>query len=198
MAGHRESVRNPLAASWLLSLAIVLPLYASATDVPQATEAPGAPATALIPLPTTILEGGEADPDPERVTQGALGPRFGCFQSSGSHVLTGTHWFRIEPPAPGAPGATPLLVARSGMDQAVRVWARQGGRGLPLTLTTTIPKFGGAEDKLSALPAGLDPGQPLYARVTREGRAVTDLHFSAATLSAQPSAGRRLVRGVAQ
>jgi diguanylate cyclase (GGDEF)-like protein len=183
MRGHRESVRNPLRASWLLSLAVVLPLYASATDVPQASEAPGAASAGATPLEAAILEAGEATPDPEAVTRGGLDARFGPFRSSGSHLLTGTHWFRIEPPAPDTPGATPVLVARSGMDQPVRIWARQGERPIPLTLTSTIPKFGGAEDKVFALPAGLDPGQPLYARVTREGSAVTDLHFSASTLS---------------
>jgi diguanylate cyclase (GGDEF)-like protein len=189
-------VRNPLRASWLLSLAIALPLYASATDGPQAAAGPGTPAAAVTPLDTAILEAGEANPDPETVAAGALDTRFGPFTSNGSHFLTGTHWFRIEPPPPSLPGATPVLVARSGMDQPVQLWARQGGKPVPLTLTSTIPKFGGAEDKVFALPAGLDPGQPLYARVTREGRAVTDLHFAASTLSAvleQAAAHARII-----
>ena len=176
-------MRKPLRAIWLLILAIVPPLYVSATDLPQAAEASGSPSAAFTPLRTGLLEAADADPDPETVTQGALDARFRPFQSSGSHFLTGTHWFLIQAPPPGFAGATPVLVARSGLDQPVRVWARQGGRGIPLTLTSSIPKFGGAEDKVFALPAGLDPGQPLYAQVTRAGRAVTDLHFSASTLS---------------
>jgi diguanylate cyclase (GGDEF)-like protein len=68
------------------------------------------------------------------------------------------------------------------MDQAVELWGREGGVPVPLAVTSVVPKFGGAEDKVFALPSGLDPGQPLYARVTRSGRAVTDLHFSASTL----------------
>jgi len=176
-------VRNPLRWIWLLSLAMLSPLYASATDAPQVAEAPQPPSAALTPLETRILGVGEANPDPETVMQGALEARFGPFQSSGSHFLTGIHWFRIQAPVPGIPGTTPVLVARSGLDQSVRVWARQGGQAIRLRLTTSVPKFGGAEDKVFALPAGLDPGQPLYAQVAREGRAVTDLHFSASTLS---------------
>jgi diguanylate cyclase (GGDEF)-like protein len=68
------------------------------------------------------------------------------------------------------------------MDQAVEVWGRRGGTPVPLGVTSVVPKFGGAEDKVFAVPSGLDSGQPLYARVTRNGRAVTDLHFSASTL----------------
>ena len=162
---------------------MLLPLYASATDAPQAAGAPQPPSAAVTPLETRILGVGEANPDAETLMQGALEARFGPFQSSGSHFLTGTHWFRIEAPPPGIPGTTPVLVARAGLDQPVRVWARQGGQAIPLRLTTSVPKFGGAEDKVFALPAGLDPGQPLYAQVAREGRAVTDLHFSASTLS---------------
>jgi hypothetical protein len=103
-------VRNPLRAIWLLSLAIVPSLYASATDAPQAAEAPQASSAAVTPLETRILGLGEANPDAETVTRGALEARFGPFQSSGSHFLTGTHWFRIQAPAPSTPGATPVLV----------------------------------------------------------------------------------------
>jgi diguanylate cyclase (GGDEF)-like protein len=76
-----------------------------------------------------------------------------------------------------------VLVARSGMEQALEVYGRQGGHSVPLEITSVIPKFGGAEDKVFALPTGLDPGKPLYARVTRVGRAVTDLQFSTSTLA---------------
>lgn len=145
------------------------PLYASATDASQVAEAPQPPSAALTPLETRILGVGEANPDPETVMQGALEARFGPFQSSGSHFLTGIHWFRIQAPVPGIPGTTPVLVARSGLDQSVRVWARQGGQAIRLRLTTSVPKFGGAEDKVFALPAGLDPGSRCMRRSRARG-----------------------------
>jgi diguanylate cyclase (GGDEF)-like protein len=176
-------VRKPLLASWLLSLAASIPLYGVLAAAPQGTPAaPEAAPAGQVPLETQILDAQVPVPGPEALAAGALQDHFGPFVSLGSHFFNGIRWFRINPPAAAAPGATPVLVARSGMDQAVEVWGRQGGTLVPLAVTSVVPKFGGAEDKVFALPSGLDPGQPLYARVTRSGRAVTDLHFSASTL----------------
>ena len=133
-------------------------------------------------MDTQILDPAAAGSTPEAISQGALDGRFGPFTTSGSHFLTGTQWFRLRLLEPGAPGMSPVLVARAGMEQPVEVWVRQGGQLVSLQATTVIPKFGGAQDTVFALPSGLDPTQPLYARVTRVGRAVTDLHFSSSTL----------------
>ena len=172
-------MRNPLLVSWLLSAALALPLSAATADPHQAL---AAPATGATPLGTQILDAAVTSPDPEGLGQGALEGRFAPFTSAGSHLLTGTQWFRLDPPPAGQRG-TPVLVARSGMEQALEVYGRQGGHSVPLEITSVIPKFGGAEDKVYALPTGLDPGKPLYARVTRVGRAVTDLQFSTSTLA---------------
>jgi diguanylate cyclase (GGDEF)-like protein len=172
-------VRNPLLVSWLLSVALALPLSAATADPHQVLAAPAAGTT---PLGTQILDAAVTSPDPEGLGQGALEGRFAPFRSAGSHLLTGTQWFRLDPPPTGQRG-TPVLVARSGMEQALEVYGRQGGHSVPLEITSVIPKFGGAEDKVFALPTGLDPGKPLYARVTRVGRAVTDLQFSTSTLA---------------
>ena len=176
-------MRKPLLASWLLSLAAAIPLYGVLAAAPQGTSGPPQTApTGQIPLETRILDSEVPVPGPEVVTAGTLEDRFGPFASQGSHLLNGIKWFRIEPPGATTPGGTPVLVARSGMDQGVELWGREGGVLVPLGVTSVVPKFGGAEDKVFALPSGLDAGQPLYARVTRSGRAVTDLHFSASTL----------------
>jgi diguanylate cyclase (GGDEF)-like protein len=176
-------VRKPLLASWLLSLAAAIPLYGVLAAAPQGTSGPPQTApTGQIPLETRILDSEVPVPGPEAVAAGTLEDRFGPFASQGSHLLNGIKWFRIEPPGATTPGGTPVLVARSGMDQGVELWGREGGVLVPLGVTSVVPKFGGAEDKVFALPSGLDAGQPLYARVTRSGRAVTDLHFSASTL----------------
>src|ERR1700722_17833137 len=181
--GHRDQVRKPLLASWLLSLAAAIPLYGVLAAAPQGTSGPPQTApTGQIPLETRILDSEVPVRGPEAVAAGPLEDRFGPFASQGSHLLNGIKWFRIEPPGATTPGGTPVLVARSGMDQGVELWGREGGVLVPLGVTSVVPKFGGAEDKVFALPSGLDAGQPLYARVTRSGRAVTDLHFSASTL----------------
>ncbi len=173
-----------LLASGFLSLAIALPLYVDAAE-PAAGAPPSTPATlpeaGELPLETTRLEAPVDDPSPDTVADGEQDGHFAPFVVRGSHLMTGSHWFRLAPPAPVPEGETEVVLVRSGLDQAVELWARKGGRGVRLPLTGTIPKFGGAQEKEFALPGGLDGG-PLYARVTRLGRAVTDLQFSASTL----------------
>ena len=175
---------KPLPASWLLSLAIALPLYGAPAGTPQDSPSPS-PAARIAPVPlgARILEAAGSPPAPEAVTSGALDPRFGPFKSAGSHFLTGTQWLRLDAPDQVSPGLAPVLVVRSGLDQSVEVWGRSGGRPLALGLISSLPKFGGAEDKLFALPPDLDSGAPLYARVVRQGRAVTDFSFSTSTLA---------------
>ncbi len=178
-------MRKPPVTSWLLSLAIALPLYVygGAQDPPQdAPAAVAVPDEGSVTLETKILEAAAGDPGPNPVAQGTLDGRFLPFVVRGSHFLTGSHWFQLSPPGPVSPGESEVVVARSGLDQPVELWARQAGKAVRLALTSTIPRFGGAEDKEFALPAGLDAGRPLYAKVTRSGRAVTDLQFSASTL----------------
>ena len=51
-------------------------------------------------------------------------------------------------------GSTPVLVVRSGLSQSVEVYAKHAARTVPLAATRAIPKFGGAEDKVFALPPG--------------------------------------------
>ncbi len=157
---------------------------ATAGAAEPAATVPTAVAGAPVPLTALILAPRESDPALPEVTSGALDPGFGTFVSRGSHLIQGPLWFRLPPPAPATwDGSTPVLVVRSGLDQSVEVYARHAGRTVPLGLTHTIPKFGGAEDKVFALPSGLDE-TPLYVRVQRHGRAATDLAFSNSTLGA--------------
>ena len=179
----------------MVSLVIAIPLYvyagttvslqgpAPASAQASASAAVPVPAEGSLPLETTLLAAEAGDPEPEAVVGGTLEARFGPFSSPGSHTLTGTHWFRVYAPGPGPNGESVVVVVRSGLHQPVEVWGRQAGRPVRLGFTSSVPKFGGAEDKAFELPGGLDPGEPLYARVTRTGRAVTDLQFSASTLN---------------
>jgi len=152
-------------------------------QAPQA--APAAPPpyqSGTVPLATQVLDPALAAPEPAQVTSGALDDRFLPFDSHGSHFLTGVHWFRIQPPTPAEPGRIAVLLARSGLDQPVELYGRERGQTVKLQLTGMAPTFGGAEDYVFALPSGLELSQPLYAKVTRTGRAVTDLHFGSSDL----------------
>ncbi len=176
-------MRSPLLASWLLILAAGI-AQAGATTTPQGGPAPvpAAAAAAPPPLAAQILDF-PGDPAPAEVTSGGLDGRFAPFVSRGSHLLKGVLWLRLPPPVPVVwDGSTPVLVVRSGLQQSVQVYARHAGRTVPIAASGTVPKFGGAEDKVFALPPGLDAA-PLYVRVSRLGRATTDLWFSNSTLS---------------
>ncbi len=181
--GHRDRVRKPLLASWLLSLAAALPLYVSPAQPPQAVPpAPEAGQAGTLPLETLILDQAVEDPAPEAVASGSLDARFGPYEVKGSHFMTKRHWFRIEAPARPLSGQLPVLLARAGLDQPVEVFGRSGGRVVPVALTGVAPSFGGAQDYVFTLPESLDAGAPLYARITRTGRAATDMHFSSSNL----------------
>jgi diguanylate cyclase (GGDEF)-like protein len=136
-----------------------------------------------IPVDIEVLDTSLGDPSAEVVTGGSLDQKFGPFTTRGSHLATSPLWVRLSP-APGAhpAGATPVLLARTGMDQTAEVFGRRAGRAVALTPTIVVPQFGGAQDTVFALPADVDAGAPLYARITRTGRATTDLHFSTSTL----------------
>ena len=193
-------MRSPQLASALLSLAAAFTAVAgAATSPPGGTAASPAPATAIpAPLAAQILSLPGTDAALQEVTSGSLDTRFVPFLTHGSHLLTGSLWLRLPPPAPVLwDGSTPVLVVRSGLSQTVEVFGRRAGRPVPLGLTRTIPKFGGAEDKIFALPPGLDDAS-LYVRVNRLGRATTDLAFSNSTLTEVLGAAAAHARIIAQ
>jgi diguanylate cyclase (GGDEF)-like protein len=181
-------VHKPTRMSWVVAVAVCLPLASSAapTLVPELP-----PVAQLTPGNGAAIEVGVLDPslgDPAAasVTAGTLDGHFVAFDAHGSHRLTAPLWFRLPPLARvsvDGPGRIPVLLARAGMDQSVEVFARRSGEHLSLTPATVLPQFGGAEDTVFVLPPGLDPGQPLYARVARQGRATTDVHFTTSTLA---------------
>jgi two-component system, sensor histidine kinase LadS len=134
-------------------------------------------------LPLGALDSQLADPGAAAVVEGSLEEHFRPFTARGSHRITRTLWLRLPPPGPAVPGTIPVLLARSGIDQTVELFGRSRGAVVTLEPTTVVPNFGGAQDTVFALPADLDRGAPLYARVSRVGHATTDLGFSLATLA---------------
>ncbi|HLY52376.1 MAG TPA: hypothetical protein VKQ31_05135 [Steroidobacteraceae bacterium] len=66
-------------------------------------------------LPVEVLKTSGPAPTVEEVTSGALDTRFRDFHVRGSHLVKSALWFRLAPPAAEAPGETPVLLVRSGM-----------------------------------------------------------------------------------
>ena len=168
-------------------VAVYLPFTSSAAPTlvpelpPVAQLTPGNGA----PIGVRVLDPSIGDPAPATVTAGTLDGHFVPFDAHGSHLLTAPLWFRLPALARASvdgAGRIPVLLARAGMDQSVEVFARRGGEHLSLSPATVVPQFGGAQDTVFVLPPELPPSQPLYARIVRQGRATTDVHFTASTL----------------
>ena len=185
--GYRDPVHKLARTSWVVAVAACLPLTAAAvpTLVPELPSVAQLPPGNGSPLEVQVLEGSLGDPPPATVTAGTFDRHFLPFSSRGSHRITAPLWFRLPPLAPASPGEAgriPVLLARSGMDQTVQVFARRQGESVPLVPATIVPQFGGAQDTAFVLPPGLEAGQPLYVRIARQGRATTDVHFTTSTL----------------
>jgi diguanylate cyclase (GGDEF)-like protein len=165
--------------SWLLGWVACL-----AGAALPAGAVPGAPARSATsaPLAVEVLDSTGITPTVEAVTDGSLEARFRPFRTRGSHSITTTLWFRLPPAAAEAGGQTPVVWARSGMDQPVEAFGRRGGTVVALRPATVVPKFGGGQDTVFSLDPPLDPGAPLYVRVSRTGATTTDLQFATSTL----------------
>lgn len=133
------------------------------------------------PLQAEVLEPTGPEPTVAEVTGGSLDGHFRPFSPRGSHRIKTTLWFRLPPLDPAPEAGTPVLLARSGMDQPVEIFARRKGSVVTLRATTVVPKFGGGQDTVFTLDP-LDPGSALYARVSRTGGTTTDLQFATSTL----------------
>jgi diguanylate cyclase (GGDEF)-like protein len=162
---------------WLLGLAVCL-----AGGPAAAGSAPSAATAFQAPLQVEVLDPTVPEPAAAEVTGGSLDGHFRPFSPRGSHRIKTTLWFRLPPLDPAPEAGTPVLLARSGMDQPVEIFARRKNTVVPLRATTVVPKFGGGQDTVLALDPPPDPGSALYARVSRTGGTTTDLQFATSTL----------------
>lgn len=176
---------------WVLGLVLCL-----AGGSAGAATAAVAAAASQTPLVVEALGPTGISPPEAAVTAGSLDASFRPFNARGSHLITTPLWLRLLPPAASAAGETPVVLARSGIDQPVEVFARRDGAAVPLKAATVVPKFGGGQDTVFALNPPPDPATPLYARVSRTGPTTTDLQFSASTLErnlAEAAAHSRMI-----
>ena len=179
-------MRKLARTSWVVAVAACLSSVAGAVP----TLVPDLPSVAQLtpgngaPIEVLVLERSLGDPPVASITTGTLDTHFIPFAARGSHRLTAPLWFRLPPLESPARDASliPVLLARAGIDQTVQVFARRQGESLSLSPATLVPQFGGAQDTVFVLPPRLDAGQPLYVRVTRQGHATTDVHFTTSTL----------------
>lgn len=162
---------------WLLALATCL------TGGPAgAASAPAHPFAFQAPLAVEVLDSTGISPTVKDVTDGSLDGHFRPFTARGSYRIRTSLWFRLPAPGLTADTETPVLLARSGMDQPVEVFARRGGAVVALKAAAVAPKFGGGQDTAFTLTPAPDPGAALYARVSRTGPMTTDLQFATSTL----------------
>jgi two-component system, sensor histidine kinase LadS len=96
------------------------------------------------------------------------------------------NWLKIRPLEDlAAPPDIPVLVIRASRQTQVAVFAD----GASVPLLTTLAAFGGSQDRVYAVPAGIRAGQSLYARIDAGGAGWRAPSVSAATL------GQTLTRG---
>ena len=162
---------------WLLGLAVCL-----AGGPATAGSAPSAATAFQAPLQVEVLDPTVPEPTAAEVTGGSLDGHFRPFSPRGSHRIKTTLWFRLPPLDPAPEAGTAVLLARSGMDQPVEIFARRKDTVVALRATTVVPKFGGGQDTVLALDPPADSGSALYARVSRTGGTTTDVQFATSTL----------------
>ncbi|HVH83148.1 MAG TPA: diguanylate cyclase, partial [Steroidobacteraceae bacterium] len=129
-----------------------------------------------------VLDLTTSAPTVAEVTAGSLDSRFRPFTARGSHSIRTVLWLRLPLPEAPAGRGTPVLLARSGLDQPVELFARRNGAVVALKAVAVAPKFGGGQDTVFALLPAPDSGAPLYARISRTGDTTTDVQFAASTL----------------
>lgn len=117
------------------------------------------------PLAVQVLDAALGDPSAAAVTGGSLEGHFGPFEARGSHFRTARLWFRLPPLAGNGTesgavanaGVIPVLLARTGMDQNVQVYASRGGEPVALAAPATVLLYGRADDAQGLFYYGLAP-----------------------------------------
>jgi diguanylate cyclase (GGDEF)-like protein len=148
-------------ATWLLLLC--------ANFSPTASEAVEAPAHRSLDvrlLGVASPGAGPVNPAVDTLTSGALDANFEPIPESKTRAQGGAYWLKIQPrEAPASPPAIPVIVVHVSRQTRVEVFA--GGVAAPLV--TALAAFGGNQDRVYLVPAGIRAGEPLYARIESSG-----------------------------
>jgi diguanylate cyclase (GGDEF)-like protein len=176
-------------ATWLLLL--------FANFSPTASEAVDAPAHRSLDvrlLSAALPDTGPVNPAAETVTSGGLDAYFEPVPESKMRDRGGAYWLKIQAlEAPSLPPAIPVIVIQVSRQTRVEVFA--GGAAVPLM--TALAAFGGNQDRVYIVPAGIQTGQSLYARIEPKSAGSRAATVSAATLGETLARGAERARMIA-
>jgi len=124
---------------------------------------------------------------PAVVTAGRRDERFEPYSSAPARGAGSAYWLKLQGAAtsaalPRSLADVPVLVVHKDRRLQIEVYAGGAGAALPLILAADFSGFRGVEDVVLVMPAGMRPGQPLYAHVSAAGRGAEGLAFSRTTL----------------
>jgi len=137
------------------------------------------------PLDVRWLGATAPDPQADSVTNGALDSYFVPLPGNRTRAGRGTFWLKVQPTISSSPADIPVLVVHATRHAQVELFAA----GAALPLVTTLPAFRDVQDRVYAVPPGLEAG-PVYARIETGGSESRGVSLSASTL------GETLDRGV--
>jgi diguanylate cyclase (GGDEF)-like protein len=159
--------------------------------LPTATEAAAAPVSR--PLDVRLLGATAPNTRTDSVTSGALDSYFEPLQGNRTRAGPGTFWLKVQPAMSASPADIPVLVIHAARQTRVELFAA----GAVLPLVTTLPAFRGIQDRVYAMPAGLEAGQPVYARIETSGGESRGVSLAAATLGDALDRGTEHTRMIA-
>ena len=143
------------------------------------------------------LDAATPDPAPDAVTSGSLDYRFGAFKYRDLRRRGGSFWLKLRSVDGFVPAGVPTLIVHKGRHLQVQLFASYNGESIALPRATELSGFSGLHDAVFVLPAGLTPGQSLYARVEPVGRGAESIRFSTSTLERALANGAEHTRMIA-
>jgi len=176
-------VRGGIATWFLLLLASFSPTAA------EAVEAPAHRSLDVRLLGAASPDTRPVNPAVDAVTSGALDANFERMPESKTRAQGGAYWLKIQSrEAPASPPAIPVIVIHVSRQTHVEVFAD----GAAVPLVAALAAFSGNQDRVYVVPAGIQAGQSLYARIEASGAGGTGSRI--ATVSAA-TLGETLARG---
>ena len=126
------------------------------------------------------------DQSTQSVTSGALDAQFKAQQATDISLRSGSVlWLKLRLPVRGQSDAVVTLNVRRSRQLEVQVFTKHGlgVESVPLRLATAVAGFRGTQDAVFVLPADLQAGQTLYARVAVNARGAELPSFTVSTLA---------------
>jgi two-component system, sensor histidine kinase LadS len=147
-------------------------------------------------LQVEMLPAGSPQPGVAAVAAGRHDREFVTFSYGEARRRGEPFWLRLEVAAGSGSSEPTALVIRKGRHLEVEVYAAGSGGGGSLPMATEQPGFRGVHDRVLLLPAGLAPGEALYARVSVKGSGSEELIFTLERLERVLERGARQARVV--